>query len=133
MEYLSWFVIDFVVVFLIYYFFIIRKARRGKKVPSEVKFLIDHYKLDTKKFNYRRFLLSVGLVVSFDIAIVGVFLPLIKEFIWQIAFGFIAIIPVVAFSFYLLGIYYQRKQANYDKESIEKEKSKKKGSKKNVK
>ena len=128
MEYLSWFVIDFIVVFLIYYFFLIRKARRGKKVPSEVKFLIDHYKLDTKKFNYRRFLLSVGLVVSFDVSIVATFIPLIKGFLFQILFGFIFIIPVVVLSFYLLGIYYQRKQDNY-----EEEKDNKKGKKKDVK
>ena len=65
MEYISWFIINYLIVMIICYFLVIRKARRGKKVPSEVRFIIAYYKLDTKKFNYRKFLL-IYLVVSFE-------------------------------------------------------------------
>ena len=138
MEYFYWFIINYLIIMIICYFIVIRKARRGKKVPSEVKFLIDFYKLDTKKFNYRKFLWHVGLVTAFDVSVVATFVPLINGLIFQILFGFIIIVPVVVVTYHLLGKYYQKVQAQYDIEMEEfekfkKEKDKKKGKKKNVK
>ena len=138
MEYLSWFVINYLIVMIICYFIVIRKARRGKKVPSEVKFLINYYKLDTKKFNYRKFLWHVGLITAFDVSIVATFVPIINGMAFQILIGFVVIIPIVLITYHLLGKYYQKVQEKYDKEleeyeKFKKEKDKKKGKKKNVK
>ena len=140
MEYISWFLLDFIVIFMFYYFIYVRKGRKNKKKPSEVSYLITYYKLDTSLFSYRKFLTVVGLVVSFDIAVVATFVPIIDGIVWQILFGFIIIIPVVVLSFILVGNYYKKKQTLDNSKELEKEKKKdkkinikKKGSKKDVK
>ena len=140
MEYLSWFLLDFIVIFIFYYFIYVRKGRKNKKKPSEASYLITYYKLDTNLFSYRKFLTVVGLVVSFDIAVVATFVPIIDGIVWQILFGFIIIIPVVVLSFILVGNYYKKKQTLDNSKELEKEKKKdkkinikKKGSKKDVK
>ncbi len=140
MEYISWFLLDFIVIFMFYYFIYVRKGRKNKKKPSEVSYLITYYKLDTNLFSYRKFLTVVGLVVSFDIAVVATFVPIIDGIVWQILFGFIIIIPVVVLSFILVGNYYKKKQTLDNSKELEKEKKrdkkiniKKKGSKKDVK
>lgn len=122
MEYLSWFIFSFVLIYIIYYVFCIRKTRRGVKVPSEVQCLISLYKLDVHKFSYRKFVYIVGLVTSFDIAIVASIVSKVEGMVWQILFGFVAVVPVVVLSFIFLGKYYQNKQLQDNSKELEKEK-----------
>ena len=122
MEYISWFIFDFILIFIIYYFMFIRKARRGVKIPTEAQYLINLYKLDTKLFSYHKFLLIVGIVTSFDIAVVATIVTVVKGFVFQILFGLIAVIPIIGISFLLLGKYYQKKQTKDNKKDLEKEK-----------
>lgn len=122
MEYVIWFIFSFILIYIIYYILFIRKARRGEKVPSEAQYLIALYKLDVNKFSYRRFIRMVGLVTSLDIAIVATIVTNVGGVIWQILFGFVAVIPIIGLSFMLLGKYYQKKQTQDNTKELEKEK-----------
>ena len=122
MEYISWFIFSFILVYIIYYIFSIRKARRKVKVPSEVQCLITLYKLDVNKFSYRKFTKVVGIVTSLDIALVATIVAKVDGVVWQILFGFVAVVPVVVLSFILLGKYYQKKQTKDNKKELEQEK-----------
>ena len=122
MEYISWFIFSFILIYIIYYVLFIRKSKRGEKVPSEAQYLISVYKLDVNKFSYRRFIKVVGLVTSFDIAIVATIVAKVDGIIWQILFGFVAVVPVVVLSFMLLGKYYKNKQTKDNTKELEKEK-----------
>ena len=124
MEYLIWFLIYFVAVFLLYYIFVVRRIGIDKesKKPSEVSYLINVYKLDIDKFSYRKFLTTIGLMMAFDLSIVATFIPMIKEFIFQILFGFIIIIPVVVITFMIIGNYYKKKEKKDNSKELEKEK-----------
>lgn len=150
MEYLFTFLIYFIVVFIGYYFVYVRKAKRENKRSSEVTFLINYYKLDVKKFSYKKFLTVVTFTVAFDVSLVGVLVPLFQGLIWQILIGFVVIIPVAVVSFIIVGNYYKNKQTKDNSKELEKEKkflkrlekkelkkenrkSKKKGRKKNDK
>lgn len=140
MEYIGWFIFSFILIYIIYYIFFIRRTRRGVKVPTEAQYLITLYKLDTSKFSYRKFIKWVGLVTSLDIALTATVVAKVEGIVWQILFGFVAVIPVVALSFTLLGKYYVKKQTQDNSKELEKEnrylekldkkKKKKKGSKK---
>ena len=149
MEYISWFIFDFIIIFILYYFLFIRRTIRGIKTPSEAQYLINLYKLDVNKFSYRKFMFNVGIVSSIDTALVATIVTNVDGIIWQFLFGFVAVVPVIVISFMLLGKYYQNKQ-NKDnskeleiekkyldklkkKETKKKEKKDKKGKKKNVK
>ena len=61
MEYVIWFIFGFIFVYIIYYFLFIRRSKRKEKMPSEAQFLVNVYKLDIKKFSYRKFLMAIDL------------------------------------------------------------------------
>ena len=143
MEYVSWFLFSFILIYILYYVIFIRKSRRGVKVPAEAQYLISLYKLDVNLFSYYRFMRIVGLVTSLDIAIIATIVAKVEGIVWQILFGFVAVVPVIILSFLLLGKYYQRKQSQDNSKELAKEKKyldkkdkkkkleKKKGRKKN--
>ena len=111
MEYLLTFIIVFLVLFLVYYFYFVEFARRSKKCPVEATYLIRLYKLDIDKFSYRKFLFYVSIVTSMDIAIATTVISMFKELVWQILFGIIVIIPIIAISFIIIGKIYSKKQS----------------------
>ena len=144
MEYISWFLFSFILIYIVYYLFFIRKTRRGIKIPAEAQYLISLYKLDVNLFSYHKFMKIVGLVTSLDIAIIATIVAKVDGIVWQILFGFVAVVPVIILSFLLLGKYYQRKQTQDNSKELAKEQKyldkkdkkkklvKKKGKKKNV-
>ena len=122
MEYVIWFITGFLLVYIIYYIFSIRPSVRKNKPPVEAQYLIVQYKLDIKKFSYRKFLKIVGLVTSFDIALIATVVCNVGGVVWQILFGFVAVVPVIIISFLLLGKYYQQKQLKDNSKELAKEK-----------
>lgn len=116
------FIINFVLIYVLYYFLFIRKSRRNEKVPAEAQFLISSYKLNTKLFSYQKFIRIVGLITSFDISIVTTIISIVDGIVWQILFGFIAVIPVCVISFMLLGKYYKNKETIDNSEELKQEK-----------
>lgn len=124
-----YFIITFLIVYMIYYFASIRKAKKNKKkIPVEVQYLMLCYKIDTKKIPYRNFLNTVAIVGSLDVAIVATLVSLIDGVIWQLLFGFVFIVPVIIISFMLVGKYYKNYQEN--NVEIEEESKNKKDKKK---
>lgn len=123
MEILGWFIFDYIIVLCIYYFLFIRRTVRGEKVPAEANYLINLYDLDVNLFSYRKFIKVVGLVTSFDVSLVATLVALIdSRIIWQVLFGVIGIIPIIAITFMLLGKYYKVKQNKDNSKELEKEK-----------
>ena len=101
----------------------IRRTIRGEKVPNEANYLINLYNLDVNLFSYRKFIKTVGLVTSFDVALVATFVAVVdSRLIWQVLFGFVAVVPVIVITFMLLGKYYQIKQTKDNSKELEKEK-----------
>jgi len=130
------FIFTFLLVYILYYFLSVRKAKRNsKKVPVEVEYLILLYKLDTKNFNYQKFVNTVALVGSLDIALVATIVFNIDGFLWELLFGFIFLVPVIGISYMLLGKYYknlveenvlEKKREQEEKERLKEEKKNKK-------
>ena len=115
MKELIYFCITFLVVYMIYYFVSIRKAKKDlKKLPVEVRYLILYYNIDIKKIQYRNFLNTIAMVGSFDVAFTATIVCLFDSPIWQLLFGFVFIVPIIIISFMLVGKYYQKHQ-NDDK------------------
>ena len=115
MKELIYFCITFLVVYMIYYFVSIRKAKKDmKKLPVEVRYLILYYNIDIKKIQYRNFLNTIAMVGSFDVAFTATIVCLFEGPIWQLLFGFVFIVPIIIISFMLVGKYYQKHQ-NDDK------------------
>ena len=105
------FVISFIVVFLLYQIFVVRKAKSKKKPkePFEVTYLVSKYKLDLEKVNYKRLLRLISIVSSFDIALVVSIIVLLKNYILEIIVGFITTLVIILFSYHLVYLIYKKK------------------------
>lgn len=80
-----------------------------RKMPNEVKFFVERYKIDLDKVNYRYFLQLIGLTVAFDLSIVVAVMDFISVLWIKCLVGFIVMLVVVLFSFRLLGNYFKKK------------------------
>ena len=121
MKYLVVFLVIFILFFVGYYFYYVMFARRGKRCPTEGTYLIRLYKLDINKFSYKKFLLHISLLTSIDLAITATVIYGFEKLIWQILFGLITVIPVVAISFIIVGKYYQYKQTKDNSRELNRE------------
>ena len=121
MKYLVVFLVIFILFFVGYYIYYVMFARRGKRCPTEGTYLIRLYKLDINKFSYKKFLLHISLLTSIDLAITATVIYGFEKLIWQILFGLITVIPVVAISFIIVGKYYQYKQTKDNSRELNRE------------
>lgn len=105
------FIISFIVVFLLYQLIIVRRAKRKTKTkePVEVTYLVNRYKLDIKKVNYKKLLRVISLVSSFDIALVVTLILLFDNFIVEVVVGFIATMILIIGSYHLVYLCYKKK------------------------
>ena len=104
------FVVTYLVVYLLYYIFSIRKARKNKnKLPVEVQYLIIKYKIDIDKITYKSLMRFIALIGSFDIALIVTVVLNLDGYILPFIAGFILAIPLIFISFKIIGAYYKRK------------------------
>lgn len=116
----------FLLIYVIYYFVSIRKAKKDtKKLPAEVKYLTSLYKINLNKINYCSFLNTIALVAALDISIVVVIISKFDDLIWEVLFGIVTLFPIIIISFMLIGKYYQVAQNKIIKEDKSKKVSKK--------
>lgn len=121
------FLLTFLFIYMIYYLFTIRKElnkinrqKKGKskkrkkktdeaKLPVEIQYLVMKYRLDLGKINYFKLLQVIGVVTSFDLAIVVTVVSFIESTGLQLFVGFFALFPVLILSYHLIGKYYRKK------------------------
>jgi len=108
MEYIIYFVLTFIFCYIVSYFLLVRKRDRydNKKVPVEVQYMVNKYKLNMKNIDYRKFLKSISLVGSIDMATSVIIVYNINNVFLQLLVGFIVLIPLILVSFKLLAKYY---------------------------
>ncbi len=114
------FLLSFLLVFIIYQIFIVRRAKPKKlvnkkdkrikepKEPLEVTYLVSRG-LDLKKVDYNKLLFVVSMVSSIDIALVVTIIMLLKVFILEIIVGFISTIGIILLSYQLVYLVYKKK------------------------
>ncbi len=105
------YIIVYVLIFILnYLFFVRRKTKYNKnKVPVEFYYLVNLYKLDQKKINYKKFIYITAFINTFIVASTYIVIyRLLDSWIWQLVFGIIIIILLIVICYGLLGRYYQR-------------------------
>lgn len=114
-NFIQLFVMIFLVVFLIYEFVLLRKYRaknkkktKGKEYPTEVQILINFYKVDVERVNYKKLLHLVAVVSSFDISLLVSVLGLLDSGILQIILAIFLVAPVIFISYYFIALFYNR-------------------------
>lgn len=111
MQQIILFLMTYLLVFIIYQLFIIKKAKKKnvKKRPMEVNYLISKYKLDLKKINYKKLLMIISLVSSLDISIIVTLVALFNNYFLKILIALVLVIPIIMFSYSFIGKYYKKK------------------------
>ena len=114
------FLLSFLLVFILYQIFIVKRAKRKKtkkkdkrvkepKEPIEVTYLVNRYGLDLKKVDYNKLLFVISMVSSIDIALVVTIIMLLKIFVLEIVVGFISTIGIILLSYKLVYLVYKKK------------------------
>jgi hypothetical protein len=110
MEMVITFVAFFVLAYVLYYFLLIRRSKKynPEKVPQEISFLTNRYRLDFNKINYRKLLKLLALVNSLIMAITAVIIGFVDNFLIQILLAFLILFPLIYIVYTIIGKYYQK-------------------------
>jgi len=102
MEEVVLFVISFIIIYFVYSTFVIKRKKKynPNKVPMEMKFLIQKYKLDMDKINYLELVDRVSLWTSI---------------LLQFMSGFFLLILFILIGYHIIGKYYQKKLGKKEK------------------
>lgn len=105
------FIVTFLIVFLVYQIFIVRKCKKDKrrKKPVEVQYLMVKYHLDIDKVNYKRLLNVISAVSAFDISLVALAISFISNFFLLLLVGFALVFASILISYAIVGKVYQKK------------------------
>lgn len=113
MSYIIEFITAFVLCYLLYLVFVILSKKKNhfnsKKLKVEETYLINKYKIDFKKVNYKKHLYLVALINSFILAFTLIAVQIVKNIFIQIFLSVVFLIPLILISYSLLGKYYQKK------------------------
>ena len=110
------FLLCFFLVLIVYEIFIVRraKAKKVKKQPIEVRYLITRYHLNMRKIDYPQLLQIVALVSSFDISFIVFVVAMLDSYLWQIVAVFVLVLPVIILSYHFVGVFYKKKGMTKD-------------------
>lgn len=111
MEDIILFFMSFALVYLAYQLFIVRKAKKknAKKKPIEVIYLVNKYRLDLDKINYKLLLQCISIVSSLDISLILSIVFLFDNYFYRIISIIVLVIPTILLSYHIVGTYYIRK------------------------
>lgn len=110
MNYVFNFLMMFVLINLFYFLFIIKKALKDKKKqPVEIKYLINLYKLDINKLDYKKLLRLISLATSFVIALGLCLVSEQGNLVRQIILTVIIILPFMFITYHIIGKVYQKR------------------------
>ena len=105
----------FLLVFVFYQIFVVKRIKRNrkngnyKKEPIEISYLKGRYHLNMKKVNYNQLLQIVAIVSSFDIALAVSIINLLDGFWMIVTFGFLIIMLIIVASYHLVYLFYKKK------------------------
>lgn len=101
----------FILIELYYSIFVIRKKMKydPNKASTEVKFLIQKFKLDMKKINYYNFMKTIALINALDIALILFWVSFIDKLNIECLVAIVLMIPVILISYTIFGNYLVKK------------------------
>ena len=114
MEYVIQFILFFIIIFLYYYFIVTKrfKAKYSDKEKvnlPEVKLLVRMANLDMKKVNYKKLLKQITFMFSIVLPITVLTTFFVKSIFLKILVGFILLIGLTYFGFYIIRVYYKKR------------------------
>lgn len=118
---LIFFVITFIFVILFYALFVNKKRKNMKTEGnfSEPSYLINRFKLNTRKIPYKNIMWTTTILNAFIISLVTAIVVNIDNLIFEILVGFVLLLGLTFVSYEILGRIYIKK--GYAKKTKEEE------------
>ena len=112
MDYVLIFVCSFLIIYLVYYFVIVKREKGLEtfKNGKQLLFFKNAYKLDIKKVDVKKFANSIALANAFIIATTVTIIELFDSYIIKLLVGLVILIPLILLVYYLLGKAYKKKE-----------------------
>lgn len=112
MEYVIYFLIAFIIVYLFYVLTVIlQKKKYGKfKSSNQVMYFVNRYKLNVNKIDIKKFINIISLTNSFVIAFSFSAVIKIENNILMLFIGFLILIPLMLLSYHFIGKYLQKEE-----------------------
>lgn len=112
MNYVIYFLLAFIIVYLFYFVtVIIQKKKYNKfKKSNQVMYFVRRYKINPDKLNMAVFTNVLGLTNAFIIAAAFVPTFLVNNFILQLLIGLVVLIPLMLITYHIIGKHYQKKE-----------------------
>ena len=107
------YLIVFIIILIISYFVYVRNKKKlnKNKAPIELCYLVNMYRLDIKKINYKNFLWIYSFINTFIVSTIYIIVVyLVDGFLWQIIIGMVLLVLLIIICYGLLGRYYQKKE-----------------------
>lgn len=104
MEYLITYIIAFMVVYIIYFLFVVKRKKATEKLKKslEVRYLINRYHIDIDNINLRTLSNRIALCNSFIIATTFIIILFVNHFILKMLLGFVALFPLILIGYHFL-------------------------------
>lgn len=104
MEYIITYCVVFIIVYLIYLLFVVKRKKSIEKLKKslEVRFLINRYHIDINNINIRSLSNKIALCNSFIISTTFIIVLFIKPFILKMLLGFVVLFPLILISYHIL-------------------------------
>lgn len=105
------FAITFFVIYLFYYFFVIKKCKNNKKIaPAEVNIILALYQINVNKIDLYQMIKIVSIVT---VTVLSVIITIISEFfnstIILLIFGTVISVIVAFICYRIIGKHYEKK------------------------
>lgn len=101
----------FIIVFLIYYLFVIRRKKYLDKFINgkEIGYLKKVYKIKLKDEDNRKIALLIALTNSFIISLVVSIVCFLNNILLQLLLGFVLVIGLILLCYHIIGKIYEKK------------------------
>ena len=107
------FIFIFIFCYLVYLFFIILRKKKNKFNPNKLKveeaYLISKYNIDIKSLNYKKYLHLIAIINSLIFSITIQIITIFDSILWQLLLSIVVLVPLIIFSYSLIGKYYIKK------------------------
>lgn len=106
-EFITLFVIFFIMIYLFYYFLYRRKklVYDRKTLSPDIKILEGYYKVNVEKIGYQRVLRIMNFVNSLMLTIMVMIVYKLNKYIYKFLILLVLIVPFIWVTYYFLAIY----------------------------
>ncbi len=105
------FIITFILIYLVYYLFVIKRKKTLLKWQNgkEMTYLKKIYKIKIKENNLKRIATIIALSNAFIVALTLSIISYLNNFLIQMLVGFIILSGLIILTYHIIGKHYQKK------------------------